>query len=63
MADEPKKGICPRCNKRELVNVVADDGSCIEAEQCLACNGSWWFQIPATNMDREPGADDNPFDF
>lgn len=57
MPEEPK-GQCPRCGKMELVNVVALDNSCIEAEYCHGCGGNWWFQIPRTNMDRLPGADD-----
>lgn len=47
----------------ELVNRVADDNSCVEAEECLACGKSWWFQLPNLNLNRIPGTIDEPDEF
>lgn len=59
---EPVKGKCPACGAMELVNVVADDQSCVEAEECMACGKSWWFQLPRLNINRVPGTDDSAED-
>lgn len=36
---------CPRCTGT-LTDVIAKDGSCVEAEACASCGGRWWFDPP-----------------
>lgn len=36
---------CPRCSGT-LTDVIAKDGSCVEAERCDSCGGRWWFDPP-----------------